>query len=295
MNLQQLLHILAFANSLRSAQAIPAVELTSISLVPRQDNKPAWCYGVESAIEVVKALPQQYKAEVLFVGLSGGLSGHAAYSVCRAYNPADTAVARCQHAGIAVGELVGLIGIGVIANRELPIKGEQATEKRHEALRSRFEQYLHARGSEFEAIEVSRDVRRSGTESGKITVRGLRDEHGNTHDHEIGIGEDGHSGIARLSFPNQSKRGNGAGMKMSYEFFHVLSGSNADTDGIEALGYNVGQDWRTRMEKNQGWSDYIAALQFGPDYKMSIHVVPEDSSSWSDSYDSPTVCGKVNI
>ncbi|RYP20712.1 hypothetical protein DL765_002662 [Monosporascus sp. GIB2] len=268
-----------------------------------RDQKPAWCYAVESAVSVLQVVPQDYLAKVFFIGAGSVAGGYFSYDLCTIFSNEETNK-KCTPIGKIVGEGLALVGIGAVVYHDWPLRGTAAAVgKRHELIQGKIERYLRSRGIEFEAVESVRVLRRNEKDgdiaSTKVMVRGLRDESGNVSDHELSIRDD-NKGIARVSFPFRSsdgtllRRSSGPGLKISYDFYHVMLSDFADEEGIKALSYNVGEDWRRRMENHHDWANYIATMEFGPSFKMALHITPE-LDAFENSWEDPNVCGKVEI
>ncbi|KAI1258232.1 hypothetical protein MGN70_001281 [Eutypa lata] len=307
-----LLHSILLSESLvaaRPGQVMPEDSpYTPEWLVTTRENQDLndVCHVVDSVVGVFKVVPAQYQAKVLAVAATSTLSGAFTYQVCDAIS-ADTS--SCKSKALIIGEGVALIGVGVVIYLSMPVTGvaPPVVGKRHALMQEAIEGSLRSRGIEFEEVESTRAIVRRGggaVDGGddivgtKVVVRGLRDEAGNLSDHEFSVGDESNTGTARISFPSLGsdgslqRRDGGPGFKISYDFYHILSGDFADEEGIRSLSYNLGQDWGSRMDNHHDWANYIATMEFGESFQMALQITPEPDTLDED-FDDPNRCGNV--
>ncbi|KAI1662442.1 hypothetical protein F4813DRAFT_108310 [Daldinia decipiens] len=262
-------------------------------------DTPRWCIMLSTGLTVMQAAPE-YKAEILFAGAAYGLSGLTAYDVCT-HLPGNN---DCSRFAYLVADVVTVIAEGVTHRKDLPLYGN---EKAKDELKSRdlfqrsFEDRLLLHGQDFEAVNVMPIASRGETgepSATKLQVLGLRHENGDVADHELHMRSD-MTGVARLSVPSRSvdgtleRRGSGYDFLVSYKAYKYDMSTQPDENGIKAVADAIGKDWASRMTDHKDWANYIAAAQFGSQWRINFDIIPEAGDNWSENAVSQNVCGNA--
>ncbi|KAI1648795.1 uncharacterized protein F4817DRAFT_54681 [Daldinia loculata] len=181
------------------------------------------------------------------------------------------------------------------------------TRKLKDELKSRdlfqrsFEDRLLLHGRDFEAVNVMPIASRDETSepsATKLQVLGLRHENGDVADHELHMRSDV-TGVARLSVPSRSadgtleRRGSGYDFLVSYKAYKYDMSTQPNENGIKAVADAIGKDWASRMTDHKDWANYIAAAQFGSQWRINFDIIPESGDNWSENAQSQNVCGNA--
>ncbi|KAH9898999.1 hypothetical protein F4778DRAFT_181375 [Xylariomycetidae sp. FL2044] len=249
------------------------------------------CEVVNTAVQLVSSVPDQYKGEVLAVLSSPVAAAAATWPTCQ--------LARGNNCNLLTATISGWIfafSTGVVVYNNQPLQGKKTGGKDElkRRVRSLFHDHLRSRSLEFDEIAIREDT--TGDEDiAAFSVRGLRDPDGSLADHEVRFNTAKRTVVMMPSSDGTvSRRNSGTAFKISYNFYDAYSGGYADERAMRVVSDSVARDWASRMNEHHQWSSYIAALQFGTDLKMSLRIdaLP---TTWSDDYHDPNVCGKAEF
>lgn len=248
------------------------------------------CQIVNTAIAAVQAVPEEWQATAAFTSIATIGSGVVTYATCEALDGR-----KCGAKGAAMGSYVALAISGVVAYNNMPTKGVQVGQrKRHDILQESYSMYLLERGMEFEAVNVVSLAPRSedadDDSDATVQILGLRDANNNiTSDHRMSFSA--RTALSHISFPAPSvdggleRRASGPGFKISYDFTKVATGEMLNEDDIDALCFNVGQDWAKRADANHKMRSYKAILELGTLDTMTALITPETGENWNEQWE----------
>lgn len=164
-----------------------------------------------------------------------------------------------------------------------------------------------SRGLQFEDVAVvlsddpivARDLE-DGISTAAVHIRGLEDGIHPVHDQLLHFRDDG-TGSVRASFPSdlqvrglQPRTGyEGVGLKMSYSFLTVEKGGKIDEDNAEALGFNIGLDWESRMTANYTLTRYFGKAVLEGKWTVGFQITPENGN-FNDTWEDPQTCGPID-